>query len=510
MAGHVLALLFAAAAAARAPAWQQRSRVARAPARSPVSAFRMMVVMPDAAIDVQRPPKSAEATVVLTIPGEATREVFDGLVRRAKETAVVNGFKKGTAPEALVVGAVGKKRLASDAIAALLEHYCGTAVGRAVPDAIGEPKVAEDSEAIMEAFSPGKPLTLTLSVELWPQVSVSKGDYDKLHIEVEVPPFNQRAFDSTLASLQQRQARLESLPAEHVAVEGDTVLVDMTGYEQLPDGSKGGELNVASGTELTVELFPGRFMPGLVEGLLGVKAGEQRLVPVQFSSRSQQAQLAGKDLLFDVQVRAVQRKVVPDLDDAFAASIQPGLTFAQLDQKVREGVQAEVDKAVSELARNQLEAALVARLLPDTPVPDTLVTEQARKRWAQVLADTRAKQQCSDEELQAMVTPEAFEAYKAETMDDTLLVVKGALLVDAIAKVEGVVVDKAELDEQAQLVRQSDAKGMEKVDDAMLLKQIEATLLRTKVLDLVASRATIDKVPMRDDDDDDDDAAAPA
>jgi len=210
------------------------------------------------------------------------------------------------------------------------------------------------------------------------------------------------------------------------------------------------------------------------------------------------------------QVRAVQRKVVPDLDDAFAASIQPGLTFAQLDQKVREGVQAEVDKAVSELARNQLEAALVARLLPDTPVPDTLVTEQARKRWAQVLADTRAKQQCSDEELQAMVTPEAFEAYKAETMDDTLLVVKGALLVDAIAKVEGVVVDKAELDEQAQLVRQSDAKGMEKVDDAMLLKQIEATLLRTKVLDLVASRATIDKVPMRDDDDDDDDAAAPA
>lgn len=188
MAGHVLALLFAAAAAARAPAWQQRSRVARAPARSPVSAFRMMVVMPDAAIDVQRPPKSAEATVVLTIPGEATREVFDGLVRRAKETAVVNGFKKGTAPEALVVGAVGKKRLASDAIAALLEHYCGTAVGRAVPDAIGEPKVAEDSEAIMEAFSPGKPLTLTLSVELWPQVSVSKGDYDKLHIEVRLRP----------------------------------------------------------------------------------------------------------------------------------------------------------------------------------------------------------------------------------------------------------------------------------------------------------------------------------
>lgn len=47
------------------------------------------------------------------------------------------------------------------------------------------------------------------------------------------------------------------------------------------------------------------------------------------------------------------------------------------------------------------------------------------------------------------------------------------------------------------MMKASDPKGMEKVDDAMLMTQIEATLLREKVLELVASRATIDKVPMQ-------------
>lgn len=155
----------------------------------------------------------------------------------------------------------------------------------------------------------------------------------RLAAQVEVPPFNQKAYDSTLASLRQRQATLRDLPADRAAQEGDTVRVDMAGYEQvrpflflffftpfffssfflapepprpalaqaaccrsclrsratagrsppkippkktkktkknaraqlglrsprqLPDGSKGAEVNVASGSDLTVELFPGR------------------------------------------------------------------------------------------------------------------------------------------------------------------------------------------------------------------------------------------------------------
>lgn len=142
-----------------------------------------------------------------------------------------------------------------------------------------------------------------------------------------------------------------------------------------------------------------------------------------------------------------------------------------------------------------------------------------------------------------MVTAEAFEAYKAETIEESTLVARASLVIEAIARMEGVSVDKAEMEEQkvraalprtppttnapaaaqrpwslsdaptraivpprhplvhslrAQLMmKASDPKGMEKVDDAMLMTQIEATLLREKVLELVASRATIDKVPMQ-------------
>jgi trigger factor len=418
----------------------------------------MMAVMPDAVVVVEPSPAASEARVKLTIPGGATREVWDGLVRQAKTSATVNGFKQGTAPDSLVIGAVGKKRLASDAIAALLEHYCQAALGaKAGLNAIGEPRVLDESAALIAAYEPGAPFTVQLVVDLWPDVSVAKGAYDGLEFEIETPPFNQNAYDSTLKQLQLRQATLQSLPAATVSKQGDTLLVDMTGYEQLPDGSKGDVLNVAAGAELTIELLPGRFMPGLVEGLVGAKAGEQRLVPVVFSQRSQQAALAGKPLLFEVNVKAVQQTVLPPIDDAFAASIQPGMTLAALNDKVREGVQAEVDKAVREASFNQLEQLLVAKCAPELPVPDTLITEHARKRWAQVLTEARDKQQLPDEELKAMVTAEAFEQFKLDNLAQTKTLVRANLLIDAIAKAEGVAVSKDEMEEQK--VRASRREG---------------------------------------------------
>jgi trigger factor len=556
-----LALLAAPALASRGLAGSRLARGVRA------VSLRMMAVMPDATVVIEQSKGASEARVKLTIPGGATREVWDGLVRQAKTSATVNGFKQGTAPESLVIGAVGKKRLASDAIAALLEHYCQAALGAKTGlNAIGEPRVLDDSAMLIDAYEPGTPLTVQLALDLWPEVVVAKGAYDGLAFEIETPPFNQKAYDSTLKQLQLRQATLKSLPEATLSKEGDTLLVDMTGYEQLPDGSKGEVLNVAAGAELTIELLPGRFMPGLVEGLVGAKAGETRLVPVIFSQRSQQAALSGKPLLFEVNVKAVQTTVLPEIDDAFAASIQAGMTLAALNDKVREGVQAEVDKAVREASFSQLEQILVAKFVPDLPVPDTLITEHARKRWAQVLTEARDKQQLPDEELKAMVTAEAFEQFKLDTLDETKLIVRGNLLVDAIARIEGVAVSRDEMEEQKaratdrepharaaggggveasglasgrprrarshgvasdssafrplapppraspspparcllrvaqMLVKQSNPKGMEAIDDAMLMTQIEATLLREKVLDLIASRSTITKVLMKEED----------
>mmetsp|Transcript_17139 Transcript_17139/g.46414 ORF Transcript_17139/g.46414 Transcript_17139/m.46414 type:complete len:501 (+) Transcript_17139:57-1559(+) len=492
---RLLAVLLAAPTLVGAFHAQAPRMAARVRAGAP--AARMMVALPDAGVEVDREDGEAQAKVKITIPGEATRGTFDTLVKKAKTQVAVDGFTKGKAPDALVIGAVGKDRLASDAIATLIEHYAQTAIG-GMPElnAIGEPQVLEDSDELISSFSAGEPLTVTLSVELWPEFEVEKGAYDNLEVEVEVPPFNQKAYDETLKALRARQSKLEDMADGHVAVEGDTVLVDMTGYEANEDGSKGTQLDVASGQQLTIELQPGRFMPGLVEGLLGATKGEKRLVPVEFSSRSQQQQLAGKKLLFDVQVQAVQQRVLPDLDDDFADSIEKGLTLEGLNEKVREGVQAEVDKMVKERVFTLLEQQLVEKLVPTIAVPDTLITEHARKRFATMLTELRDKGEVSDEDLKSMVTPENFDQYKEDTLAETEMIVRASLLVDTIAQLEGIAVERSEMEEQKMMMKSADPEGMEKVDDAMLMTQIEATLLREKVLDLVMERATVTKVQM--------------
>eukprot|EP00302_Diacronema_sp_CCMP2436_P017443 CAMPEP_0179858728 /NCGR_PEP_ID=MMETSP0982-20121206/12606_1 /TAXON_ID=483367 /ORGANISM="non described non described, Strain CCMP 2436" /LENGTH=550 /DNA_ID=CAMNT_0021745669 /DNA_START=25 /DNA_END=1677 /DNA_ORIENTATION=+ len=492
---RLTALVLLGASCAHGMQAARYSRVLRAAVR-PSGFIAMAADLPDAIVVFEEVPDAAEATVALTIPGEATRVVWDKLMVLATKQAVVSGFKQGSAPAALVIGAVGRNVLVADAIATLLEHYCKASIGNKI-NAMGEPRVLDKQDEIMARFVPGQSLSLKLSVDVWPEVTLSSADYFGLEVEIEVPPFNQAAYDSTLQQLQQRQAKLKDYALDYKASEGDTLLVDMTGYEQLEDGSKGEELKQASGAQLTVELLPGRFMPGLVEGLLGAKAGENRLVPVQFSTRSQAQGLSGKKLLFDVNVMSVQSKVIPELDDDFANSIAPGLTMEGLNDKVREGVQAEVDKAVKTASLTQLELALVLKLMPNTPVPDTLVTEHARKQWAAMLTDVKDKEKLSDEDMLAQVTSASFEAFKAENLDGIKMIVRGSLLIEQIAKLEGVAVDKADMEEQKMMMKASNPKGMEKVDDAMLMTQIEATLLRDKVLELVATKSVITKVPMK-------------
>ena len=98
------------------------------------------------------------------------------------------------------------------------------------------------------------------------------------------------------------------------AVEGNEVLVDMIGFLANPDGTLGAPLPaVAGGENVNVPLAPGKFMPGLVEGLVGAKEGDERQITVTFPPRSSVPQLAGKEAIFKVQCKLVQKRVLAEV-----------------------------------------------------------------------------------------------------------------------------------------------------------------------------------------------------
>lgn len=107
-------------------------------------------------------------------------------------------------------------------------------------------------------------------------------------------------------------------------------------YQVLSDGTRGPEMrNIAAGEGVEVVLEPGRFLPGVVENLVGAKAGETRVVSVTFPDQVRDQKLAGLKAEFDIEVLSVKNRVVPQLDDEFAASIRDGLTAEDVKKEVR-------------------------------------------------------------------------------------------------------------------------------------------------------------------------------
>ena len=105
-------------------------------------------------------------------------------------------------------------------------------------------------------------------------------------------------------------------------MEGNQLIANMNGFMATPEGEKGEPLPaVAGGDGITIPLEQGKFMPGLVEGLMGVKKGETRDITVTFPPRSSAPQLAGKTAVFEVECLEVQRRDLPEIGDRFANKV---------------------------------------------------------------------------------------------------------------------------------------------------------------------------------------------
>mmetsp|Transcript_3709 Transcript_3709/g.4270 ORF Transcript_3709/g.4270 Transcript_3709/m.4270 type:complete len:259 (+) Transcript_3709:59-835(+) len=236
------------------------------------------------------------------------------------------------------------------------------------------------------------------------------------------------------------------------------------------------------------------FMPGMVEGLLGAKAGETKEVRVTFpQARSQNlpAELAGAPALFEVEVLDVKLRGLPELNDAFAGSIREGLTYAELLEEVKGAVSGENDKKNEETRNKVLEEELVK--IADVEIPETLIMEQAREKYANMMSEFRA-QGTPDEEIKKMITKEGFEKYKKIATPNIVKVLKSSLAVNDIANKEGIKVDKLDVEDQVALIKaQAEQKG-EDFDDKTARDQIECQMQRDLVLNWLAERVEIEFV----------------
>lgn len=396
--------------------------------------------------------KLEENFVALEVTVES--EKFVSAVNQAAKSLAkkvnVPGFRKGKAPRRMVEQHVGKEALYDEA----LDQLIGPAYARAVLESGIDP--VDRPEVDLVQIEEGKDLIFKAKVMVKPEVQL--GVYQGLEIEQDAASITEEQVMEALLSKQQQHARLTTL--EEGKVENDdTVSIDFEGFvDEVPfvgGKAENYELIIGSGT----------FIPGFEEGLIGAEIGQQVDVNVIFPDEYHSTELAGKDAVFKTNVKKIQRKELSALDDEFAKDVSE---FETLDE-LKTDLQNKLMKSTEARIKDEHLKKIIAKVVDNASVeiPEVMITERING-MVEDLNRNLAQQGMTIEQYYQFTNTTA-EVMKERLRPQAAEAVKTDLVLETIAKAEGIEVSEDELDEE--IKKLSERHGQ---DAAMLKKALIA------------------------------------
>src|SRR3954466_5537968 len=337
----------------------------------------------------------------------------------------IPGFRKGKVPPQVVLQRVGREAVLDEAVRQALPDWYEEAIGDAGVTTVGEPSL--DLGEL-----PDKGLPLEFSIEVGVRPGATLGEYKELEVGRREPEVPAEDVEGEIERLREQSASLDNVerPAaggaraslhnvERPAARGGFVGIDFVGRV---DGEpfEGGE---ARGYLL--ELGSNRLVEGLEEQLEGASAGDKREVNVTFPEDYRAENLAGNEATFDVSVKEVKEKKLPELDDDLATEAGGFDSLDELREDIASKLREQQERMIDTEFREAVVDAAVAEATID--VPHELVHAKAHEMWhqtarrlaAQGLDPARYLQMTgkeSEEEIVHEAEPEAERALKRESV----------------------------------------------------------------------------------------------
>ena len=476
--------------------------------------------------EVEKRPRSSVA-LKIKIPKGLSSQVHQKVLEDLAKSAKVPGFRKGKVPVDAVAATLGVKRVKDGVVEQLVDLGMQQAGQQVQVATAGQARLERDIDDIAAEYTLGGEFDFSVLVDVYPDLSthLDEAVYSKLSVEVDDVPFNQEAYDAALRKL--RDQHVDLIEKGAAAAMGDQLEANMNGYFATADGGKGEPLpQVAGGESLQIEMKEGKFMHGLVEGLVGATDGETRSIAVTFPARSSAPQLAGKAALFEVDVIKVQTRQLPEVNDAFAERVKAGMSWADLDAKLKEGVEQEMADTRQQNTDVALSKALVELLPDDFEVPDTIVQEVTKERFAAMLADLRERG-TPDEQLKDLITEERcvaarrprcavegwwgrrpprparsppsprpsphrrYEQYSTISRPSVEKQVATDFCLKEVARQQSLKVETAQVDDEIMTLQAQAMQRGEKFKESEVRPKVEAQLERKMVYDFLGKDATL-------------------
>lgn len=416
---------------------------------------------------------------------EFTAEEFEAAVVKAYQASkgqfVIDGFRKGKAPRSIIEKHYGEGVFFEDAI--------NTLFGEGYPAAISELglEVIDSPSAEFSEIGKGKPLTITISVPVYPVVEVK--DYFGVEIEQVEEKVSEEDVNREIEALQKRNSRM--VVAERAVEEGDTVVLDYAGFvgeEQFEGGTaERQELKIGSGM----------FIPGFEEQLVGVNAGEEKDVVVTFPEEYHAPDLAGKEAVFKCKVHEVKFEELPELDDEFAKDVSEYDTLEELKAASAERLQKYIDAQSISRAKDAIIAKVCEANTVEAPA---VMVEDEIDNMIQELDQQLRYQGLSVDQYMQFMQKDAKE-FRDELRVDAEKKVATRLILMSIVEAEAIEVTEEDLEAELKNMAITYNMETEEVKNAIGaegMKYFKKDIQLKKVIDLMYDKAVVTKVEAKD------------
>ena len=421
--------------------------------------------------------KKEKSTVELTIQVEA--DEFEAAVQKSylknRGRISVPGFRKGKAPRKIIEGMYGSGVFYEDAIN---DVYPG-----AYEAAVKEQGLEDMGHPVMDIVEVGKDgLTFTALVSVRPEVKL--GQYKGLQAPKTYNEVTDADIDNELEPYIKRATRLVSV--ERPIAMGDTAVIDFEGFD---DGKpfEGGK-----GTDYSLEIGSGSFVPGFEDQLIGLSVGDEKDLDITFPE-DYVKDLAGKPVVFHVKVKEVKESQIPEVDDEFAKDVSEFETLADFKKDLGEKLKERRETQ----AQDAFESAVLEQLIDnmEAEVPDGMVETQLDKVMDEYAMRMQSQGMSMNDYLKMMgMTPEMM---RASAKPSALRQVQLELALSAVADAENLEITEEDCDKEIAKLAEQYNLTEDQVKAAVSVDMLKHDLRLQKASEFVVSQAVVGEAPKK-------------
>lgn len=412
-----------------------------------------------------------EMTVV--VPKQEVNDVTNEVYKDIAQKVIIRGFRKGKAPRD-IIKMYYDDYIKTELSKKLVQEKFEQAAKEKELFVVSMPEIKNDPPQENQDFS------FTATFDVKPSIAPQK--YTGLSLKKTKVDVGDQSIQDVLTRLQETYASIQDIEdKEYQAGKGDYVIVDVVSEENP-------KLNRS---KMTVEAGVRSALPGLDNAVMGMHTGEEKDIEVTFPEDHFMEDMRGMNAKINIKVDSIKKRELPELNDEFAKTTRQDV--GSLDE-IKDIIRKDLVERLEAESRSSLEKQIGEQLMQENTfdVPESMVKLQAAM-MIQGMSQRMSAQGFKMEDLY----PDT-ESLREETMSSAENLVKTSLLIEAIAKEQGVEASEEDVDEEIEKLAQRYNMTPEIVKQGMeergSLEEIKFGIVEKKVYNYIIDNSTIEEV----------------